>query len=489
MTSLQIYKPETSATQWVLANLNLSSPYGRKALRALRPANSQHRGLLEQTFDELAALIDFCRRESQFAQQAQAIFRQLRNIAGSVLNLQEERVPDEVELFEIKLFAIHFCNLTALIKGSSLNLSLVFDDLQPVVKLLNPDEMIISTFHLHDSYLPELKEIRNEKRQLESRILSATDATTSEMLRKQRSEMVRCEKELEFRVRSNLGTQLRNWLPQMNRSMETLGHFELLLAKADAALRWPSCRPQLLENGAELKAVDAINPEILEILKAQNKEFTPVTLDVIKGTTLITGANMGGKSVALMTIASNAELVRLGFYAFASKFSMPLFDCICHIAGDGQDQTSGLSSFGAEVIQLKELSELTPHGCGLAVFDEFARSTNPYEGRRFVQALGEFLQQTGWHGIIATHYDGIDLPDAACYQVIGLKNKGQLKPVSGDMRALIDNLCASMDYRLRKLDGQSEVPHDALHIATLLDADPRFLKLLNKLYSHTGKKA
>ena len=40
-----------------------------------------------------------------------------------------------------------------------------------------------------------------------------------------------------------------------------------------------------------------------------------------------------------------------------------------------------------------------------------------------------------------------------------------------------------MDYRLRKLDGHSEVPHDALRIATLLDADPRFLSLLKKLYN------
>ncbi|PKL47478.1 MAG: hypothetical protein CVV42_12990 [Candidatus Riflebacteria bacterium HGW-Riflebacteria-2] len=482
MTNQQPYKPATTATAWVLANLNLSSPYGRKALRNLQPATSQSRTLLEQKFDELARLVDFCRQHPQFTQQAQAIFRQLRNIAGSVLNLQEERIPDEVELFEIKLFAMHFCSLAALVNGSGVRLNLTFDDLQALVRRLNPDEMIISTFHLHDSYSPELKAIRNEKRLLENRILAATDAASTDSLRQLRSELVRREKELEYKVRSDLGCQLREWLPQLHRSMETLGHFELLLAKADAALRWSSCRPQLLESSCELKVVDAINPQISEILKSQNKEFTPVTLNVIRGTTLITGANMGGKSVALMTVATNAELVRLGFFAFAAEFSMPLFDYVCHIAGDGQDQASGLSSFGAEVIQLKELSELAHPGCGLAVFDEFARSTNPYEGRRFVQALGEFLQQTGWHGIIATHYDGISLPGAACYQVIGLRNKGQVVPTSGDMRALIDNLCTNMDYRLRKLEGHSEVPHDALHIASLLNADPRFLNLLKKLY-------
>jgi hypothetical protein len=99
-----------------------------------------------------------------------------------------------------------------------------------------------------------------------------------------------------------------------------------------------------------------------------------------------------------------------------------------------------------------------------------------------VQALAEFMQQIGWHGVIATHYDGIVLSSAAFYQVIGLQNKNLTLPETSNMSDLIDNLCANMDYRLRKVDGQSNVPHDALHIATLLDADPRFLDLLKKLY-------
>ncbi|HAE38518.1 MAG TPA: hypothetical protein DCG57_07755 [Candidatus Riflebacteria bacterium] len=483
MNNPKAYQPATTGTAWVLANLSLSSPYGRKALQELQPALSQDREQLEKSLQELAKLIDFCRQHREFIQHAQAIFRKLRNIAGSVLNLHEEQVPDEIELFEIKLFAMHSCEMADLVAQSGLRLAdIAFDDFRPLVKLLNPDEMTISSFHLHDSYSAQLKGIRQEKRQLENQILSSTDPSAAELLRQQRGELVRREKEQEYQVRSSLGQQLKPWLPALTRCMKSLGHFEMLLARAVTALTWSSCLPGLLDQNEPLRAVEAINPQMCEILKGQSKEFTAVTIEVIKGTTLITGANMGGKSVALMTIATNAELVRLGFFAFAAEFSMPLFDYVYLVAGDGQDQASGLSSFGAEVMQLKELAALTSQGSGLAVFDEFARSTNPYEGRRFVQALGEFLQQTGWHGIIATHYDGIDLPGAACYQVIGLRNKHPSAPDSSDLRALINNLCANMDYRLRKLDGHSEVPHDALHIATLLDADPRFLSLLKKLY-------
>ncbi|MBU1106563.1 MAG: hypothetical protein KKB51_07865 [Candidatus Riflebacteria bacterium] len=484
MNNQKPYQPATAVTAWVLANLNLSSPYGRKALKTLRPARSQDREHLENSLDELTVLIDFCRQNREFGQKAHGIFRQLRNIAGSVLNLQEELVPDETELFEIKLFAMQLCEMAALVNNSDLKLtSILFEDLKPLVRLLNPDEMIVSSFYLHESYSTELKNIRNEKRLLENQILAATDPHLADQLRHQRSELVRCEREQEYQIRKTLGQQLKPWLQHLNKSMNMFGHFELLLAKAEAAVTWPSCRPRISESEMPLQAVEAINPQMYEILKVQGKEFTPVTLEVIRGTTLITGANMGGKSVALMTIATNAELVRLGFFAFAAEFSMPLFDYIYLIAGDGQNQAVGLSSFGAEMMQLKELTELTRQGSGLAVFDEFARSTNPYEGRRFVQALGEFMQQSDLHGVIATHYDGIDLPRAVCYQVVGLKNKNIILPDSTDSRALIDNLCANMDYRLRKLDGHSEVPHDALHIATLLDADPRFLSLLKKLYN------
>ncbi|OGK12982.1 MAG: hypothetical protein A2W80_05640 [Candidatus Riflebacteria bacterium GWC2_50_8] len=483
MNNPKAYQPATTGTAWVLANLSLSSPYGRKALKELLPAVSADREQFENSFKELAKLIDFCRQQPAFVQHTHAIFRKLRYIAGSVLNLHEEQVPDEIELFEIKLFAMHSCEMADLVAQSELRLAdIAFDDFRPLVKLLNPDEMIISSFHLHDSYSAELKSIRHEKRQRENQILAATDPSAADHLRQQRSELVRREKEQEYQVRSSLGQQLQAWLAALTRSMNTLGHFELLMARAVTAMTWPSCRPELLGQNEPLRAVEAINPQMYEILKGQSKEFTPVTLEVIRGSTLITGANMGGKSVALMTVATNAELVRLGFFAFAAAFSMPLFDYVYLVAGDGQDQASGLSSFGAEVMQLKELAALTRQGCGLAVFDEFARSTNPYEGRRFVQALGEFMQQTGWHGVIATHYDGINLPGAACYQVVGLKNKHPAAPDSSNLRALIDNLCANMDYRLRKLDGHSEVPHDALRIATLLDADPRFLSLLKKLY-------
>ena len=42
-----------------------------------------------------------------------------------------------------------------------------------------------------------------------------------------------------------------------------------------------------------------------------------------------------------------------------------------------QDISKGLSTFGAEIIKLKEINSYVKNGTGLIVFDEFARGTNP----------------------------------------------------------------------------------------------------------------
>lgn len=43
---------------------------------------------------------------------------------------------------------------------------------------------------------------------------------------------------------------------------------------------------------------------------------------------MITGANMGGKSVALKTVAENVLLFQMGFFVFAKYASIPLLDFI-----------------------------------------------------------------------------------------------------------------------------------------------------------------
>lgn len=477
------YKAATPGVAWLLTNLQIESPYGREALKELQPAGSNAQ-ILNNTLDELSLTIALIRQNPDFIEKTDSIFKGLRNIGGSLNNLAQSLTPDETELLEIKNFAILLTGLSSFYNQSGLKLaSIQFDDIQPVITVLNPDSVIISSFHIHEAYSETLKQIRAEKKKLESAILKETNQAAKDSLRKNRANLVQLEKAEEFNVRSTLGKQLQNWLPQLRNNATMVGKLELLLAKAKLALSWPACRPQILPGGSPIQVKEAINPQIVDILAQHGKTFTPVTIEITKGATLVTGANMGGKTVALMTIAMNAELAMLGFFVFAREFSIPPLDFIYLVAGDSQNQMSGLSSFGAEIIRLNEFIAHSNSGKGLAVFDEFARSTNPYEGSRFVQALSEYLQQSASYGIIATHYDGISLQGASCYQVTGLKNKHVTPPVTTDRSQVLNNICDNMDYRLIKIEGSYEVPKDALNIATMLETDPGFLNILKKYYS------
>lgn len=483
------YRAVTPGVAWVLAGLQIDSPYGLAALKALRPARAKDLASLEQNFAELARVVGFAEQDYEFFARPGSIFKHLRYIGGSLDNLEAGLVIDETELLEIKGFSLLLTDLKHWYDASGLSLSSIdFAEIDAVVKILNPDKTLVASFHLHDAYSERLKEIRAARKLLESAILQCQDSHRREELRRERLEIVHQERDEESSVRAELGHRLRPWVAKLRLNGELAGQLELLLARARIAVEHSCCRPELLpaDCRVSLLAENMINPEVAEALLSKGHGFTPVTIELINGTTLLTGANMGGKTVALLTLAMNAELASLGFFVFASRFRMPLFDFICLMAGDAQNQASGLSSFGAEIIRLTELTALVRSGVGLAVCDEFARSTNPSEGRRFVQALGEFLQRSGSYGIIATHYDGIKIAGAACWQVVGLKNRSQHYG-GGDQNEVLGRLCANMDYRLKKLAGDYEVPKEALHIATILEVDPEFMAILRGYYPPEDK--
>lgn len=479
------YRPVTPGAAWVISNLDVVSPYGRHELHAITPADSVTH--LEKIYDEISRTAETLAEHKSFSSEIKSVLRVIRDIRGTIGGLENDFVLDETELFEIKQFAINAEKLRQLCDSADFALEAVnLDSSEEIIRLLNPDKTIVPSFYLHESYSEELAKIRDRKRELETLIVRENNPQKKEELRNRRAETVAAENEEEFKVRSMLSQKLKTHVSSLSGNAATIGSLEVLLAKTEMAQRWQSCRPQVMhQSEAETISIsNALNPEIVEILKQQNKSFTPVTIELKRGVTMLTGANMGGKTVALLTAAMNIELASLGFFAFADSLSMPVLDFISINGGDGQNHQAGLSSFGAEIIALNNLSPKIRTGTGLAVFDEFARSTNPFEGRRFVQALCDFLKNSTSFGIVATHYDGISLHGSDHYQVVGLRQRfhNRATPEASDRHRALHNLCESMDYHLIKIDGPYEVPKDAFNIAVLLETDSEFLEILKKYY-------
>ncbi|MCY0902099.1 MAG: hypothetical protein OWU32_07930 [Firmicutes bacterium] len=120
----------------------------------------------------------------------------------------------------------------------------------------------------------------------------------------------------------------------------------------------------------------------------------PLDIDLQGRVTVLTGPNMGGKSVAQKTLllAQACHQFGLPIPGANARLAAPLFGALRYVGGDGQSLASSLSSFGAEVLRIQEALTLERP---LLCLDEPGRTTNPNEGSALVRALIEHLRDLG----------------------------------------------------------------------------------------------
>ena len=132
-----------------------------------------------------------------------------------------------------------------------------------------------------------------------------------------------------------------------------MGWLDVVIAKAMQARDWGLTRPAITQDTTSFRGL--FNPELRISLEAAGKRFQPVNIRLTTGPTVITGANMSGKTVLLHSVELAQYMLQFGFYIAAEKAEMALVDEVHCSIGDGQDQLSGLSSFAAEMMRMDEL--------------------------------------------------------------------------------------------------------------------------------------
>ena len=189
--------------------------------------------------------------------------------------------------------------------------------------------------------------------------------------------------------------------------------------------------------------------------------------------TVITGANMGGKTVSLRSTVLSLLLCQCGFFVFARSAKLPLFHEVALILADTGPGSGGLSSFGREVHLLDRLLQRTRGQRFFLALDEFARGTNPQEGAALARALVRYLGTLDCVALMTTHYDGVSDVAGAHYQVAGLVREIQ-GDEGDDPRSRI---ARRMDYRLQSAPPGAPCPRDALRVCRLLDLEPALMEL------------
>lgn len=256
---------------------------------------------------------------------------------------------------------------------------------------------------------------------------------------------------------------------QMNFELtKRVANLDLSLEKANLAVLTKSIRP-VVSDECEVVIKNGIHLKVEHELRKRGYDFTPISIDLKSGSTIITGVNMGGKTVTLKLIGLLSMMAQMGFLVPAEYFKTCLFDFYMCQAGDMQSLDTGLSTFGAEIINLNEAVKLKDKR-GIVLVDEIARGTNPKEGRAITLAILSYFNKSNCIAVFTTHFDGVD-EGVRHFEVIGLKYDEKVKSMD------LKELNKWMDYRLREVFGKYEVPKDAIKVASLLGFNEEILKM------------
>ncbi len=214
------------------------------------------------------------------------------------------------------------------------------------------------------------------------------------------------EKREEEQVLRRLTDQVRTALEELKGNLDALGDLDAIAAKARFARDYRSREPILQRTGG-VDFRQARHPLLLA--REQGNPQAPKTIAIDLRLTpekrflVISGANAGGKTVALKTLGLLTLMVQSGIpipVAEGSEFS-PFHQVFADI-GDTQDLHQNLSTFSAHLKRaLTMLAELSDRA--LVLLDELGTATDPTEGGALALALLQAFYRRGACGAATTH--------------------------------------------------------------------------------------
>lgn len=497
------------------------TPMGREAKKELVPFLPGQEAAWEQSLMAQEQLWQAESTDADWGYRIETCLRKVPDLAGVLSSLERGDLLGVSDLFTLKRFVWQVQIWRKLLQDQKLaGWSQAKDtDWEHLLTQLNPTPPFTPSFTLSDAYDERLAELRKRLRELDEQLRQEREAIAMEIesewgVRRNRAgewvveregesarrfdadgrfERLRetpfdvvftlrpTEKErkwtaereqiymkiqhVEKEVCIRLAAEIRPVLPLLKDSVADLARFDLQWARMRTAQRWKGCRPQWTAERIQIRS--GFHPVVAEQLAERGQHFTPLDLDVSRGTTVIVGPNMGGKTIAMKTLGVICALAHFGFFVPAQSCSLPLMSFITGVIGDGQSTESGLSTFGAEVARISAL--LAQNINGLLLLDEIGRGTNPVEGAALSAAVTAYLSTKKHWSVHVTHYQevlaikGIDR-----FRTVGLVDVDESSDLPTDAVRLADDLQSRMDYRLVPFKGEESIPQQALAIASAL---------------------
>lgn len=525
---------------YVMQGINLNTPFGKKMAKEIKPFMPGQEKELEEEFLKLEELFKLTKEKPQIVELLLETFMDMKD-SGFTIERSKNNALSVVELFEIKSLLLKMRKIKELLSDATGHIpeEFILEDTTVLLDILDPRGDRLNTFYIYDDFSAKLAEIRKKKREFElsarkaqklmkkeietkygiamtpkfdylvsksnthlldivkeipELVLDEEDYMSATFVLKPTDEVYGLIKEMEVQnemideeeelIRETLSKQVFCYATVLNANCEKIGKLDLTLSKAIYASKHRCVKPRIsMEHGIDIE--EGRHLVVEDILQSKQKEYCPVSISLLDGVTCITGANMGGKTVSLKLVGLVAILTQYGFFVPCKSATVGLSNYIHILIGDSQSVERGLSSFGSEMEELKEMLDNSKERT-LLLIDEIASGTNPVEGLALTKSLVKYLKVRPYISLITTHFDTVTSDvQVKNMQVMGLANadfsKLEREIRYANRKERINIISKYMDYRLHGVKQEKEIPKDALNIAKMLGINDEIIDLAKSL--------
>jgi DNA mismatch repair ATPase MutS len=524
---------------YIMQSIDLNTPFGKKLLKETKPFYPGQEEELKAELDKVEAMTVFVREHSRLVEEIQQIFMEIKDVSYSIERSASQTLT-VVDIYEIKSLLLSMRKLVHLGRqGGQMHIpeEYVPADTTELLDILDPRRDRINTFYIYDEFSETLRNLRGQKREFEIAIRKEQKVKRDEIkkehgimltpkfdivvaknkpdfekvkaiedlemvdqdymtatfqlkaneaiyeLMRQMDELHAKLEEEEEAIRKVLSEDISRYADVLLDNCERMGALDVALGKALYAVHHDCTKPEIADEHV-IEIEDGRNLQVEDILRSKGKPYCPVSISLADGVTCITGANMGGKTISLKLSGQVAILTQYGFFVPARKARVGLSNYMQILVGDSQSLERGLSTFGSEMEELKEILDHSVERT-LLLIDEIASGTNPVEGLALTKALVEYLMEKPYITLMTTHFETVTETEGVInMQVRGLADVNFTllnREIQYARRAERINIISKyMDYRLYRVEKQGEVPKDALNIAKMLGISSEIIERAKK---------
>ena len=206
-------------------------------------------------------------------------------------------------------------------------------------------------------------------------------------------ERIRSEK---MKILHELSDKVRDLLPIMKKMLSEVIDFDFHYSFALWARREKASHPQ---SGNTLSLIAARHPLL-------GKSAVPIDIALPDNVValVLSGANAGGKTVTMKTVALLAMLNQISGYVTASESSvLPVYSSFFADIGDNQSILDSASTFSSHMKNIAEIARKAD-SASLVILDELGSGTDPEEGAALSRSILTYFSAHAALTLITSHY-------------------------------------------------------------------------------------